>query len=326
MNSDNKSGDSNQIIPWGIFAGCVIAFLCFIYPKCLLPAFVSFSGFTSDEGANVFAAFGNSFGALSTLFTGIAFVVGGLAIWLQKKTLEATIQDIKEQKEITESKTYLDKSVEYADKAYQILGGEKGQLTQDRMAWVSAARIIKRTIRLSENITINAHKNIYEAERDFQRHNFLELLGFNERNCIDFYHLAGSDDLRKFLEGKKPENKGFQHAMVPHQFFATVYRFAKFPENYDDPLTSEKGLNEEELELIFLSKGQIPLLRYLLFNMHFTIIGEDLLTRLPMIKKDKTPVTKGDECQKSPFHKVSKDKVNQLLDKEIERFAPYVLN
>lgn len=87
MNKDSKNNESNAwLIIGGIFAFLVIcAWIANIF---LLPSFI--------KDASVRGSFGDSFGAINALFSGLAFVGVIVAILLQKEELEAQRNELEE--------------------------------------------------------------------------------------------------------------------------------------------------------------------------------------------------------------------------------------
>ncbi len=176
------------------------------------------------------------------------------------------------------SKEYLERSVELAEKAFIILCKEDGKPTDNRVAWVSAARLLQRSLSLSALISLDAHQSIYEAERDFQRHKFIKLLSLDQSGHIfTFYTGKNIHDYLNYMKSEIPSGCG--HEMIPTKILSTVCRFASFPDGYEDPLEITENLTQEELEKFFIS-GNKGLGKYFLFRKYFTVIDDQLKTNL----------------------------------------------
>ena len=223
-------------------------------------------------------------------------------------TLIVSVRNQKKNETYIESKEYLERSVELAEKAYSILRKEDGKLTNNRVSWVSAARLIQRSLFLSTLISLKAHQDIYEAERDFHRHKFLKLLSLDQSgNIFTFYT---GENIHKYMHSHQSDFPvGSDQDMIPIVIMSTICRFATFPEGYEDPLEVTENLNHEELEKLYIS-GSKGLVKYFLFRKYFTVNDDQLITKLPG----------GNE-----YRTVNASEVKELLDSKMDAEFPITM-
>jgi cell division protein FtsL len=135
---------------------------------------------------------------------------------------------------LLESEVYLDRAIVYANKAFDVLQKDDGSLTDNRMSWVSAARLITRSIALREEISLQAHKAIYESERDYQRHKFIKLLALDGAGHI-FTFFTGAN-VHEHINGNRSGGLNDEQDMIPKRAVSVVFRYASFPQDFEDPL------------------------------------------------------------------------------------------
>ena len=114
---DKESKKGNYVLVFVIVAALIIT-VVLIYPKCLLPAFALFAGHDIQK----LGIFGDSFGALNTLFSGLAFAGLIWTIFLQKQELEETRQEIRGQKEQLEKQYNAMKLESFESTFFRLLG------------------------------------------------------------------------------------------------------------------------------------------------------------------------------------------------------------
>lgn len=154
-----------------------------------------------------------AFNSLMPVMIGIVFsiscilLVWGGALKVQTLTLADCIQLIimlfiagtmivgvrthSHEKEYSQSATNLESALSLIDRAADVLVVD-GALTNDRVAWVTCARLIARVEALSRKITTETHGLIFEAERDFQRHKFRDLLRLEGEELSGAFFCGGS--------------------------------------------------------------------------------------------------------------------------------------
>ena len=89
----------------------------------------------------------------------------GIALWGHWKKIQ-----------FDKSKAYVDKASELMEQARSVLFEPQDQLTNNRICWVTSARLLKHAQQIKSLITVDAHKKIFDSEHDYQRHLFGEML------------------------------------------------------------------------------------------------------------------------------------------------------
>ena len=179
----------------------------------------------------------------------LVFISGTMfvSIWSQKK---------KDEREVSED--YLNRSTVLMNRAYEVLCSESACPNNNRISWVTAARLLQTADDLSKRISMASHKDIFLSEHDYQRHRFNELLSSNGESLPTEFFLGGSivsGDLGKSAFNCELEKLGTD--WIPTKIVSVIYRFKSYPINYNDPLKSATDLTTDELDSLWLldSKG-----------------------------------------------------------------------
>jgi len=190
-----------------------------------------------------------------------------------------TVVSYRSNSRFQESEAYLEKAIDYANKAYEILQSESGKLTRNRVAWVSAARMISRSLELRDLITSQAHKDIYDSEHDYQRHKFIKLLKLDESGYPFTYFVSEVDRFHLAVNNHSSPWDITEINPIPLKVISIIFRFASFPEGYKDSVNRAEELTHKELEHIwFINKNHI--VEYFVFKKHFKVIGDELRSDL----------------------------------------------
>lgn len=121
--------------------------------------------------------------------------------------------------EFNRSEAYLGKAIEMVNRAREVLESPRPQVmsgreqilsrarhisdnefsvpakvTNDRICWVTAARLITHAEQIASLITANAHQRIFEAEHDYQRHVFHDLLTHRGEPSSAFSSAVGTNE------------------------------------------------------------------------------------------------------------------------------------
>lgn len=190
----------------------------------------------------------------------LSVIFGALcvAIWVQRR-----------REKFDRSFIYLDNAIELMEKAKQVLIATDGKLSNNRIDWVTSARLISRVEQIAMSIEINAHKKIYDAMHDFYRHEFGEYLS-GGGNTITAAFFLGVDNpnvnlgAAAFDEGQEKDAGSW----IPPRILAVVYRFFEYPDGYEDPLDASHTLTTREMEKLWLHDHK-GLVTYLTFRKHF---------------------------------------------------------
>lgn len=188
-------------------------------------------------------------------------------------TIVNHLQDIK----YTKSKEYLEKAIKYFGNALDILTNDKGNITDDRVSWVSAARILKNSEYLSSLITIDSHKKILEVELDILRHSLSELLNLN--NGGNIYTFYTGSIIHNYVNGHYNNlDDDASSLMIPVPVLNTVLKFTLFPMCYYDRIDKKEELNRNQL--LSLHDSGKNLFKYLIFRKYFIVVGRDIKVKV----------------------------------------------
>ncbi|MFJ2465224.1 hypothetical protein [Pseudomonas sp. NPDC087615] len=146
-----------------------------------------------------------------------------------------------------------------------------GKLTNDRVAWVTCARLISRVEGIKHQLATNTHKLIFEAEHDFQRHKFRELLRPDGDDLSGAFFCGGTLDQSIGETVISPNHPHDGSHWIPVRIIKVVYDFISFPENYEDPLNSSEAYNNNDRTRLGRS-GYEGVCDYIAFRKHFYAI------------------------------------------------------
>lgn len=155
------------------------------------------------------------------------------------------------------SKFYLENALQGIERAYGLL--EDGN--NDRGTWILAARILARTIRLTANITVAAHLETFEIIKDDYRAQFHDILKAGSWDIAAFF-MGSSEHLEALEAALERQNESEEPLNIPEEALVTIYEFARYPDDYDDPL-GRKFTHQELLRLRLIFRS---LYRYVLFS------------------------------------------------------------
>ena len=163
--------------------------------------------------------------AIGSVSTALALVVGvGTLIW----QIRAHNANIKQER----SKFALESALDAYEHGLALL--EDG--INNRVTWVTAARILERANEITSAISSPVHKAVMEVQR--------------ERYRIRASTILGYDDATKdvcFFRGERTES--LDHEELAESSLATVYDLASYPRGYDDPLPSGALRNHMGIEM-----------------------------------------------------------------------------
>ena len=169
-----------------------------------------------------------------------------------------------------ESDDYLQKSIMMLEEAYQLLldPDDDRVPNNDRFAWLSSARLIKRSLAISNRITVPSHKEIFLDTSQYWRWNFHTLLRFNE-NYLPEGFFRGVPWSQAAINRNTISPIGGASRVIRRHFDALdqrslieIYRFMEWPSDIEDPLNTVAHLTEEELHRLETFRSS-ELARYL---------------------------------------------------------------
>lgn len=200
------------------------------------------------------------------LFLTLLFIAGTMvvAIWSQKRN-----------EDFRRSSAYLENAISLITQAREVLESN-GSLTNDRISWVTAARLLIRAQHIASLITFDAHKQIFEAEHDYQRHIFGLLMKYNDKPLPAAF-FCGVDDWSLTIGNAvyHPSQEKNGAKWIPTRIISVVYRFFQYPEGYEDPLDSSDLLNNKELHRLWIFK-EYGVCDYFTFRKHFLPMGGEV--------------------------------------------------
>lgn len=201
----------------------------------------------------------------------LVFISGTMfvAIWTQRRN-----------ESFHRSETHLNNALGLIEKAKSVLTDDDGYPTNDRICWVTAARLLTRAERIASQISEPVHREIFAAEHDYNRHVFGDFLR-DGGNPLPAQFFTGASPLYQSLGAAvyAPDQEKNGGRWIPPRILAIVYRFFQFPEGFEDPLDASLPLTHRETERLWLF-GQRGVVDYLTFRNHFFPVGK-VVRRVP---------------------------------------------
>jgi hypothetical protein len=186
----------------------------------------------------------------------------------------------RKEKAYTNSHFALQSALESYDQAVDVLADENN----DRVTWITAARIVERANQISKNITEQVHKDVLEVQLERYRRQMADILGFDNPNkgAWFFYGIknfsADIDTAAK--ESTRPVKTAFgskgQTRYISESSLATLYTIAGYPTNYEDPLKKESLVGKVGVEM----RASFPgLFEYLTHRSEYKTVNGNLVKR-----------------------------------------------
>lgn len=152
------------------------------------------------------------------------------------------------------------------------------KLTNDRVAWVTCARLISRAQMIKDQLSTDTHKLVFEAEHDYQRHKFRELLRPG-RNDLSGAFFCGSEVNESIGEAvTAPTHPPYGSNWIPPRIVKVVYDFISFPEDYEDPLDASEPYSKKERQRLDRT-GYEGVADYLTFRENFFAVGNKIIQK-----------------------------------------------
>jgi hypothetical protein len=138
------------------------------------------------------------------------------------------------------SATFLEESKQILERAYEVFSGS-GELApaNDRLIWLSIARMLLRYQALKVSVTEQDHKQIMEENEEYQRLRFYVLLD-QSRDKLDQEYFRGSED--HHLNGEEIDDRSI----------AVIFDFSRWPDDRPDPIDYV-----DDIELF--AQGAVPI-------------------------------------------------------------------
>ena len=137
----------------------------------------------------------------------------------------------------------LQSALDAYEQAYNLLKNRNN----DRVTWVSAARILEHGNRISKKVSEETHRDILEIQRIRYRHVLGELLGSDDHPISASFFYGQKDDTSDLdtaaMESTRREDvphspeTGWKKPVmksIPESALFIIWKFAQYPENYED--------------------------------------------------------------------------------------------
>lgn len=142
------------------------------------------------------------------------------------------------------SKEYLDKSISLLEDAYTLFTKKltpEDWPKNDRLLWLTVARMLHTSNDLGSKIKYKSHRNIYKVTKQFWSYRFYDILKIEEDSFPATYFAEKPEHLILYNPRK-------DQVPLSLKSISVLYRFAKWPEELKDPLSDISTFSEEEIE------------------------------------------------------------------------------
>ena len=143
----------------------------------------------------------------------------------------------------SESEDYLESAKDLIEKAYATLANskdEEGRPANNRLTWLTSARLLLTSQTVAKQITVSSQKLIWKETQEYWRGQFRDLISPNgEGFACEYYATSPKDYLYCTSEKRQP---------LAESSLAVLYRFINWPEDKTDPLKGTPKFSKEEIE------------------------------------------------------------------------------
>lgn len=115
----------------------------------------------------------------------------------------------------------------------------EGVPTNRRMNWLAAARFLRASEEMSTSILLASHRKVYLEHREYLRAKLYDLINPEKSLPEDFY----AEDHKTFLAYTKRNRPPIAGSSL-----AVLYRFTRWPKDYEDPIADTKKFSDDEIE------------------------------------------------------------------------------
>lgn len=232
-----------------------IVLLAVVAIAVIYSSFLSFWMPTLGDGDALQRAgqFGDSFGALSSIFSALAFVGVIATIQIQQKQIQN--QELERKEEVAERRSLfnLNATARAYEQAYSLLSDGNN----DRATWIRASRILMHSRTLASGITVEEHQIDLEVRRLEYRPLFSEVL--ESKTGSFFYGSENATDINVAAQASTARTNDaglLQNVLtsIPEEAIYAIWKASQWPSNYDDPI-NEKFTENDEDQLLFNHRG-----------------------------------------------------------------------
>lgn len=168
--------------------------------------------------------------------TGVIVAVGALIWQIRSSVLEGRLR---------RSEFCLREVIAAFEEAHKLLHDGNN----DRVTWIAAARIIEKGQQIEAGVTHPSHRDVMEIQKDRYRRAFADVLGFNNPDIsAGFFYGAALerndvDDAARASTARKDGRHRL--ASIPESVLFSIWRFAQYPDEYQDPLPKRRFAEEQ---------------------------------------------------------------------------------
>jgi len=216
------------------------ALLLSLVPLGVLAIFVAYGMWmnqTPQDQLTYKGQFGDSFGVLNSLFSGLGFAGVAITIWIQQTQIKSQEKERVDEVDERRSLFNLNAAIDAYDQARQLL--EDGN--NDRRTWIEAARLLGHAKVLGEGVTVDCHLRVLERNKLRYRTYFASIL--DGKTAAFFYGVdtPSLDADAAALESTRPMGVDGQRGAPETRYLAEasiykVWEAAQWPDDFDDPL------------------------------------------------------------------------------------------
>ena len=177
------------------------------------------------------------------------------------------------------SRFYLDAFREGIAEAHKLL--EDGN--QDRVTWITAARILSHCRGFEKGIFLEEHKNILEVIKNQYRRKFSYVLGFDNPMISSSFFYGAPSRMPLDQAAISGRAKG-KLVYLDESSVKVVWSFAKFPKNYPDILEVQRFTEDDICRMYWIFPD---LCEWVIHTCEWTVVGGKLMKlKKPVINVD----------------------------------------
>ena len=140
------------------------------------------------------------------------------------------------------SEDFLESSSQLLERAYTTLAqlDDQGRPKNSRTNWLAAARFLRAAQNLGDQITEQSHKVVFREQLEYWRAKLYELIYPRSTGLPMDYFAEKPEHMLGYTDRDRPP--------LSVKSLAVLYRFVRWPVGFEDPIKSEPGFTDEEIE------------------------------------------------------------------------------
>lgn len=211
----------------------------------------------------------------------VANVATALALLVAACAFIWQIVSHRQEKAYSKSNFALQSALESYNEAITLISDNNN----DRVTWITAARIVERANQISTNVTEQIHIDVLEIQRERYRRRMADILGFDNPNKGAWFFYGSTDSSSGVDEAAKESTRSVhtdwgskgQLKYLSESSLATLYAIASYPSNYEDPLKKESFDGKISVEMRVSFPG---LYDYLIHRADYESVNGNLVKRV----------------------------------------------